>query len=166
MPTIEEVNARLEKTVNDGFQFFNKELDTFHAAPANDQHAVSVFLNRVAQYALLFWGYETVTKALGTASAEQIGRVGQMRAMVDGVQRQVQDLLNHLYQAQTSYQMPMGGQNGVEDFGAYQIRVRGEMMAKQQQMFNYTNRLRELVQGGIPFVQAQILARQETGYTG
>jgi hypothetical protein len=36
-------------------------------------------------------------------------------------------------------------------------------MAKQQ-MFNCTNRLWELTQqGGIPFVQAQIIARQETG---
>jgi hypothetical protein len=115
---------------------------------------------------MLFWGYETMTKALGTASVDQINQVGQMRAVVDGAQRQVQELLNHLWQAQNNYQMPTAGQNSVQDFNTYQTTIMAEVMAKRQQMFNYTNRLYELTQGGIPFVQAQILARQETGYTG
>jgi hypothetical protein len=166
MPTIEEINSRVTKVVNDGFQFFNQELNSFHANQSNDQGTISTFLNRVSQYSMLFWGYETMTKALGTATAEQINQVGQIRAMVDGTQRQVQDLLNHLRQAQNNYQMPTVGQNAVQDFNSYQTTVMAEVMAKRQQMFNYTNRLYELTQGGIPFLQAQILARQETGYTG
>jgi hypothetical protein len=39
-----------------------------------------------------------------------------------------------------------------------------EVNAKRQQMFAYTNRLRELTQGGVPYIQAEILAKQETGY--
>ncbi len=166
MPTVEEINSRLAQVIDNGYQHFNQELNSFHANPANNQVAVEMFLNRVNQYAMLFWGYECVTRGLGTASANQIEQVVRMRAMVDGAQQQTQNLLNHWFQAQSNYQMPVGGQNAVEDFGSYQVKINAEVMAKRQQMFNYTNRLRELTQGGIPFVQAQILARQETGYTG
>jgi hypothetical protein len=166
MPTIEEINSHLVKVVSDGYQFFNKELNSFHANPTNDQGTISTFLNRVSQYSMLFWGYENVTKSLGTASADQINQVGQIRAIVDGAQRQVQDLLNHLQQSQNSYQMPTAGRDSTQDFNNYQSRVMAEVMAKRQQMYNYTNRLYELTQGGIPFIQAQILARQETGYMG
>ncbi len=166
MPTNDEINARLARVTEDGFNFFNQELNTFHAHANNDQGAISTFLNRVSQYSMLFWGYETVVKSLGTASADLINRVGQMRGIVDGTQRQLQELLNHLSQAQYNYPMPAPGQNAAQDWSAYQTTVMAEVMAKRQQMFNYTNRLHELTQGGIPFLQAQLLARQETGYSG
>lgn len=166
MPTNDEINARLARVIDDGFNFFNQELNTFHANANNDKGTISTFLNRVSQYSMLLWGYENVVKSLGTASADLINRAGQARGIVDGTQRQVQGLLNQLSQAQYSYQMPTVGHNAVQDWGTYQTTVMAEVMAKRQQMFNYTNRLRELTQGGIPFLQAQLIARQETGYTG
>jgi hypothetical protein len=167
MPTIEEINSHLAQVVDNGFQHFNQELNSFHSNPATDQAAIEMFLNRVGQYQMLFWGYECVTKGLGTASANQIDQVVRMRAMVDGARQQTQDLLNHCYQAQKNYQMPVGGQNAVEDFQSRQFIANAELIAKRQQMFNYQNRLWELTQqGGMPLIQAQVIAKQDTGYTG
>lgn len=167
MLTNDEINSRLAQVVDNGFKQFNQELSSFHSNPANDQVAIEMFLNRVSQYSMLFWGYECVTKGLGTASADQTDQVVRMRAMVDSAQQQTQDLLNHWYQAQKNYQMPGGGRNAVEDFNSYRSNAMAEALAKQQQMFNYQNRLWVLTQqGGIPLIQAQIIARQETGYTG
>jgi hypothetical protein len=164
VPTNDEINNRLTSLVESGFQHFTVELNAFHGNQWPDANMISVFLTRVHQYSMLFWGYENVIRSLGTADANQINRIAQIRSMVDGQVPQLQNLLNHSMNFQHNYQPPLTGQNAIQQAQSYQTQVMAEVNAKRQQMFAYTNRLRELTQGGVPYIQAEILAKQETGY--
>ena len=166
MATIEEVNGRLSAIVEDGFAHFTNELNAFHANPAPDTNVIATFLNRTQQYSMLFWGYDHITRSLGISDANQSNRTSQIRSIVDGQIQQLQNLLNQYQTRQTQYthQPPSAGQNAIQDAERYRQQVMAEVMAKRQQMFAYTNRLRELTQGGVPYIQAELIAKQETGY--
>lgn len=167
MPSNEEINGILTNIVEEGFQHFVAELNAFHAQAAPDANSTSYILNRIYQYGMLFWGYEYVTRSLGTADANQTNRLGQIRAYVDGQAPQIRGLLDRCLATQAhnyNYQPPVANQNSVQQADTYRQQVMSEVMAHQQQCFAYTQRLRELTQGGIPFAQAEVIAKQETGY--
>ena len=168
MPTNEEINGRLRNIIDDGFQHFNKELNTFHGNPGIGTNTISIFLTRVQQYAMLHWGYEHVVKSLGTADAGLISRVAEIRRIIDGQAQQVQNLLNQYRTLQTQFvpQPSPSAQSVMADVERHRMPIQAEVHAKRQQMFASTNRLRELVQGGVPYLQAEIIAKQETGYRG
>jgi len=168
MPSNQEINGVLTNIVEDGFQHFVAELNAFHAQAAPDANSISFFLNRIYQYVMLFWGYEHMTKSLGTADANQTNRLAQIRAYVEGQGPQIQELLNRCQAMQAhnyNYQPPLAAaQNAIQQANIYRQQVMSEVTAHQQQCFAYTQRLRELTQGGMPYVQAQVIAKQETGY--
>ena len=115
---------------------------------------------------MLFWGYEYVTMGLGTADANQVNRIAQIRTYVEGEAPQIQDLLNRCLAMQAhnySYQPLVANQNAIQQADSHRLEAIAEVSARQAQAFAYTQRLRELVQGGMPFVQAQVIAKQETG---
>ena len=151
MPTNEELNGRLSAIIEEGFECFTKELNAFHENQVTGQDTTNAFLNRVRQYVLLFWGYEYVTKSLGIAEANQVDRVYQIRCLIDGQVNRLQELLNQ-YRSR---------QNVMDE-----VARNAETIAKQKQLFDYTNRLSELTRGGVPYIQAQLIAKQETGYRG
>jgi hypothetical protein len=166
MPSNQEINNTLTSIVEDGYQHFVAELNAFHAQAAPDANSTSFFLGRIYQYGMLFWGYEHVIRGLGTADANQVNRVAQIRAYVEGQTPQIQDLLNRCMAMQAhnySYQPPVANQNAIQQADTYRQQVMAEVSARQAQSFAYTQRLRELVQGGMPFIQAQLIAKQETG---
>ena len=101
MPNNQEINSVLTNIVEEGFQHFDAELNAFHAQAASDANSVSFFLTRVYQYGMLFWGYEYVTRSLGTADANQTNRLAQIRASVDGQVPQIRDLLSRCLAMQT-----------------------------------------------------------------
>lgn len=169
MPSNEQINSMLSNIIEEGFQHFVAELNAFHAQAAADANSVSFFLTRIYQYGMLFWGYQYVTSSLGTADANLTNRLAQIRAYVDGQEPQMRELLNRCQAMQAhnyNYQPPVASQNAIQQADTYRQQVMAEVMANQRQCFAYTQRLRELTQGGIPFVQAQLIAKQETGYRG
>jgi hypothetical protein len=166
MPSNQEINNVLTNIVEEGYRHFIAEYNAFHAQAAPDANAISFFLGRIYQYGMLFWGYEYVTTSLGTADANQVSRVAQIRAYVEGQAPQIQDLLNRCLAMQAhnySHQPPVANQNATQQADTYRQQIMAEVSARQAQSFAYTQRLRELVQGGMPFVQAQVIAKQETG---
>lgn len=169
MPSNEQVNTVLTNIVEEGFQHFVAELNAFHAQAAPDANSVSFFLTRIYQYRMLFWGYDYVTGSLATADANLTSRLAQIRAYVDGQEPQIRDLLNRCLAMQAhnyDYQPPVANQNAIQQADIHRQQVMSEVLANQRQCFAYTQRLRELTQGGIPMVQAEVIAKQETGYRG
>ncbi len=166
MPTNDEVNTVMSNIVEGAVQAYTAEMNAFYATRTTDVNQISMWLGRTQQFAMLFYGYELVCRSLGTATVDQINRVAQIRSWIDGQVQQVWNLLNHAQSSQMPYQYhpPTTGQNAILQAQQYQQQVMAEVMAKRQQMFAYTNRLRELTQGGVPFIQAEIIAKQETGY--
>jgi hypothetical protein len=168
MPTDDKINMIMSGIIEGGIQAFSGEMNAFHATQTTDANLISTWLGRTQQYSGLFFGYERVVKSLGTATADQISHVSQLRSWIDGQLYQAQDLLNHARTAQVPQQYPplTAGQNAIQDAQRYQQQIMAEVMAKRQQMYAYTNRLRELTQGGLPYIQAELIAKQETGYRG
>ena len=166
MPTNDEINTIMSKTIEGAVQAFNGEMNAFHATQTTDANLISTWLGRTQQYSGLFFGYEHVVKSLGAATADQISHVSQIRSWIDGQLQQAQNLLNHARAAQAPRQnQPLAaGQSAIQDAQRYQQQVMAEVAAKRQQMYAYTNRLRELTQGGLPYIQAELIAKQETGY--
>jgi translation initiation factor 2 alpha subunit (eIF-2alpha) len=98
-------------------------------------------------------------RELGIGDANQLSRVAQIRAFVDHTQAEVQKVLNQNTQAQHNDRvMP-------DAFIDNTARLQEEFL-RRKQMYKYMDRLRELTQGGMPMLQAQLIAKQETGYSG
>ena len=168
MPTNDEINSTMSKIIDGAVQAYNGEMNSFYASQTTDANLISMWLGRTQQFSLLFFGYELVVKSLGTATADQINHVSQVRSAIDAQGQQVWNLLNQARWSQVphQYQPPTAGQNAIAEAQIYQAKLQAEMLAKRKQMYAYTNRLRELTQGGIPYMQAEIMAKQETGYYG
>lgn len=166
MPTNDEINTIMSSIIEGAVQAYNNELNAFHASQTTDANVILTWLGRTQQYSGLIFGYERVVKSLGTATAAEINHVSQLRSWIDGQVQQAWNLLNQARTAQAphQYQPLTAGQNAIQDAQRYQQQVMAEVAAKRQQMYAYTNRLRELTQGGLPYIQAELIAKQETGY--
>ncbi len=158
-----DLNARLARIVEDCFQSFTNEHNAFQAQPAAGANAIGAYATRVGQYVWLIWGYENVMKTLGLGDAAQLNRVAQIRASVEHTQNEAQALQIRALQAAAAQPAPIG-----QPVPSWEPTVQmQEAIIKQKQAFDYMNRVRELVlNGGMNMVQAQLIARQETGYTG
>jgi hypothetical protein len=168
MPTNDEINNIMSNIIEGAVQAYNGELNAFHASQTTDASLISTWLGRTYQFSGLFFAYERVVRSLGTATPAQIDQASQLRSWIDGQVQQARNLLDHALSAQVphQYQPLMAGQNAIQDAQRYQQQVMAEVAAKRQQMYAYTNRLRELTQGGVPYIQAELIAKQETGYRG
>ncbi len=162
MASVEEASAGMAAIVEDGFKYFNNELTAFRAAPPGDASKTAAFSQRVNQYVMLFWGYEHVTAGLKLGDAAQLARVTLIRGIVEDTLKQVQALQSQQYHAAA----PQPAAIDPRYVALSTYNANNEFMLKQKQAFAYQNRMWQLTNGGIPFIQAQLIARQETGYTG
>jgi hypothetical protein len=159
-----DLSARLAHIVEDCFQSFTNEHNAFQAQGAAGANAIGAYATRVGQYVWLIWGYENVMKTLGLGDAAELTRVAQIRAYVEHTQNEVQALQIRALQASAAQPAAPIGQP-VPSWGPT-VQMQ-EAIIKQKQAFDYMNRVRELVlNGGMNMIQAQLIARQETGYSG
>jgi hypothetical protein len=146
------------------FNTFVAEANTFNSNPQTDARSIGFYATRVGQYAWLLWGYENVMKSLGLADATSLQRVASIRTYVEHASSEAQAAYSRALQPAAAFQqIPVG--KPVQDWSP--TVALQESIAKQQQAFRYMNRVRELMlNGGVPMIQAQIIARGETGYSG
>ncbi len=164
MKDTEDLSAQLARIVDDCFQSFITEHNAFRAQAAADVNAVGVYATRVGQYVWLIWGYENVMKTLELGDDAQLSRVAQIRAYVEQTQTEIQALQIRAIEA-TAVRPPQPiGQPVRLWTPSAQLQ---ETIAKQQQAFDYMDRLRELVLNkGMSMEQAKPIARRDSGYTG
>jgi len=156
MADVSELSAQLASIVETCFQGFTNELNTFHTQNASDINVINQFASRVDGYVWLLFGYDKVMRTLNLGNPPALDRLAKVRSFVEQTQTavrnlQTQQLINSI--PKTSPVLPPSV-NPPNDPNAM-LR-----MHYQNKVFMHVNF------DNMSLVDAQILARSETGYTG
>jgi hypothetical protein len=156
MVEIAELSAQLASIVESCFQSFTNELNTFHTQTANDINVINQFAARVDGYVWILFGYENVMKTLKLSDQAGLDRIAKIRNFVEQTQTAVRNLQTQRLIDTLSKISPVVPPSGNPSYDPNQIlRQHYENKVFMHVSFDHMS-----------LIDAQILARSETGYVG
>lgn len=163
----DEITTGLSAVFEVGYTSYLNESTAFSANKALDEQHLRSFIDRLQQFVMLFWGYDSVMHGLKITDTALSNRLSQMRSTLTA---QIQQLQTSLIEYQTkqirlSYGPPNNSQNAATQIDDYRRQTSQELAIRAQQICNYNTRLFVLTQQqGVPMAAAKLIAEAETGY--
>ena len=156
MADVSELSAQLASIIENCFQGFTNELNTFHSQNAGDMNVNNQFASRVDGYVWILFGYDKVMRTLQLGDQAALDRLTKIRSFVEQTQTairnlQTQQLINSIPKAAPVF--PPSVNPPFDPTGPQRMHYENKVFMH----VNFDN---------MSLVDAQILARSETGYTG
>ncbi len=163
----DDITAELAAVFEVGYSSYLNESNAFGANKTLDEQHLRSFIDRLQQFVMLFWGYDSVARGLKITDIAFGNRLAQFRSALTAQIQQLQTTLIEYQtkQIQLSYGPPNNSQNAAAEIDAYRRKAAQETAFRAQQICNYNNRLFVLTQQqGVSMAAAKLIAEAETGY--
>ena len=160
MTDVSPLSAQLSSIIETCFQSFTSELNTFHTQPATDMNVINHFASRVDGYVWILFGYDNVMRTLKLGDQAALDRLAKIRNYVEQTQTAVRNLQTQQLIDSIPKTSPVFPPSNNPSSDPSAILLQQQRMHYQNKVFMHVNF------DNMSLIDAQILARSETGYSG